>query len=79
MIDHTKVSLADLAAGAVDVPNRIVNFPTGQRLLLDYNLHRGRQTEDTVLFAPEGVSTKVQRTSYLISTLELSTYSACDT
>ena len=34
MIDHTKVSLADLAAGAVDVPNRIVNFLTGQSLLL---------------------------------------------
>ena len=49
MIDHTKVSLADLAAGAVDVPNRIVNFPTGQRLLLDYNLQRGRQTKDIVL------------------------------
>ena len=49
MIDHTKVSLADLAAGAVDVPNRIVNFPTGQRLLLDYNLHRGRQTKDILL------------------------------
>ena len=72
MIDHTKVSLGNLAAGAVDVPNRIVNFPTRQRLLLDYNLHRGRQTEDTVLFAPEGVSSKVQRTSYLIATVELS-------
>ena len=80
MIDHTKVSLADLAAGAVDVPNRIVDFPTRQRLLLDYDLHRGRQRDrGHCTFAPESVSTKVQQTSYLIATLELSTYSACDT
>ena len=62
MIDHTKVILADLAAGAVDVPNRIVNFPTRQRLLLDHNLHRGRQTEGIVLLRQSQYQQKYNET-----------------